>query len=148
MPKSQVQKKKALNKNQSDLENPSLIERQPPHTQVGLGVEIHQHHQPALGIPVDQLEKLHAFKPDAVDWVIKQAEKEGDFRRSEIKRINTFTYKHKTIGQLFGLCIGLGAIVAGVYLGGWAGALTITASIGSLTAIFVLDSKAKKTRED
>jgi len=43
-------------------------------------------------IPVAQLEKLHQFKPDAVDWVISQTQIEAEHRRKESKRINSFVF--------------------------------------------------------
>jgi len=67
-------------------------------------------------IPVAQLEKLHLFKPDAVDWVIKQTQIEAEYRRSEGKRINTLVFIERLVGQIFALTIGLAGIGVGGYI--------------------------------
>jgi len=67
-------------------------------------------------IPVAQLEKLHSFKPDAVDWVIKQTQIEAEYRRAESKRVNTLVFIERLIGQIFALMIGLAGIGIGGYV--------------------------------
>ena len=65
-------------------------------------------------LAVDQLEKLHTFKPGAVDWVIKETEKEADYRRTESRCIRRFVFIERFAGQVFGLIIGLPALSLGL----------------------------------
>lgn len=70
-----------------------------------------QHHETDSPlIPVAQIERLHSFRPDRVDWVFNQTQVEADHRRSEDKRVNTFIFVEHLIGQIFALIIGLTAI--------------------------------------
>ena len=43
---------------------------------------VSQHETDSPIIPVAQLEQLHKFKPDAVDWVIHQTQIEANYRRT------------------------------------------------------------------
>ncbi|MGB9094830.1 MAG: hypothetical protein WCB93_12010, partial [Gallionella sp.] len=64
-------------------------------------------------VPVAQLERLHVFKPEAVDWVINQTQIEAEHRRKETSRINGYIFAEHLIGQIFALVIGICGIVAG-----------------------------------
>ena len=96
-------------------------------------------------IPVAQLERLHLFKPDAVDWVISQTQIEADHRRKETSRINVFIFIEHLIGQIFALIIGLVGIVCGswvAYKGEPAAGGTIASiAIGGLAAVFLTGRK-------
>jgi len=84
-------------------------------------------------IPVAQLEKLHHFKPDAVDWVIKQTQIEAEYRRAEGKRINTLVFIERLIGQIFALMIGL----AGIGIGGYVALKGEAAAGGTIASIAI-----------
>jgi uncharacterized membrane protein len=98
-------------------------------------------------IPVAHLERLNAFKPEAVDWVIKQTQIEAEYRRKEGKRVNTFVFVERVVGQIFALLIGLSGIGVGGYValngqpgaGGTIAGLAIT----GLAAVF-LTGRSKK----
>lgn len=96
-------------------------------------------------VPVAQLERLHVFKPDAVDWVISQTQIEAEHRRKETSRINGFIFLEHLIGQIFALIIGIGGIGAGswVAIGGqpWAGGTIATAAITGLAVVFLTGRK-------
>ena len=81
----------------------------------GKGSEItHQQHETDSPIiPVPQLERLHTFKPDAVDWMLKQTEIEATYRRNEEHRVNSFIFIERLVGQIFALIIGLTGIGGG-----------------------------------
>lgn len=100
---------------------------------------VQQHETDAPIIPVAQLEQLHNFRPDMVDWVITQTQIEAEHRRAQDKRINTFIFVGKTIGQIFGLILGLAGIAAGAYtaMSGHplAGSAIALVSIGTLGAV-------------
>lgn len=98
-------------------------------------------------IPIVQLEQLHSFKPDAVDWVIQQTQIEAEHRRKEGKRINTFVFIEKLIGQIFALLIGMAGIVGGSYVAiqnqPWAGGTIASLAITGLAAV-LLTGRSKK----
>jgi uncharacterized membrane protein len=100
-------------------------------------------------IPVAHLERLNAFKPEAVDWVIKQTQVEAEYRRKEGKRVNTFVFIERILGQLFALLIGLSGIGAGGYvaLNGQpaAGGTIASLAIAGLAVVF-LTGRGKKNQ--
>ncbi|MBZ0093677.1 MAG: hypothetical protein K8F27_15840 [Sulfuricellaceae bacterium] len=108
---------------------------------------VQQHETDAPIIPVQQLEQLHKFKPDAVDWVILQTQIEADHRRAEDKRINTFIFVERFLGQIFALLIGLAGITGGAYVAiqgqPWAGGTIASLAITGLAAVF-LTGRGKK----
>lgn len=110
-------------------------------TTPGMDLTVQQHETDSPIIPVAQLEHLQKIKPEAVDWVIQQTETEGDHRRSETKRVNTFVFIERLLGQIFGLVIGLSGVVGGSYVAvvgePVAGTAIATVSIGSLAVVFV-----------
>ena len=96
-------------------------------------------------VPVAQLERLHVFKPDAVDWVISQTQIEAEHRRKETSRINGFIFTEHLIGQIFALIIGTGGIAAGSWVAvsgqPWAGGTIATAAITGLAVVFLTGRK-------
>jgi len=99
-------------------------------------------------IPIDQLEKLSRFKPDAVDWVLSQTQIEGEFRRDETKRVNTLTFIERVLGQVFALVIGAGGVLAGSYVAvngqPTAGMSIAGAAIGSLAVAFLIGRNKRR----
>lgn len=96
-------------------------------------------------IPVAQLERLHVFKPEAVDWVISQTQIEAEHRRKETSRINGFIFTEHLIGQVFALVIGVVGIIGGswVAVSGQpvAGGIIATAAITGLAVVFLTGKK-------
>lgn len=90
---------------------------------------------------VDQLEQLHQFRPDLVDWVIKQVEEESDFRRAHVAKVTEHVHKDHLTGQIFGLLIGLSGVVGGslvaIYSSPTAGGTIATVAIGTLAVAFL-----------
>lgn len=76
-------------------------------------VEHHETDSPI--IPVAQLERLNAFKPEAVDFVIRQTEAEALFRRGETKRVNTLIFIERMCGQFGAILVAGGAIAGAIY---------------------------------
>lgn len=105
-----------------------------------LTIQEHETDSPIL--PVAQLERLHSFRPDAVDLVLTQTKIEAEHRRSETKRVNTFIFVERIAGQLFGLLIGLSGMLGGVYTavnGQPAAGISIAGvTVGTLAVAFVL----------
>lgn len=75
-----------------------------------------QHETDAPILPMAQLEQLKALHPERVDWVFQESSKEGDFRRSETKRVNTFVFAERLAGIVAGLIIGVVALGVSAYL--------------------------------
>ncbi len=73
-------------------------------------VTVSQHDTDAPILPIAQLERLNQIYPDAVPWVIDEASKEGQFRRKETGRVNTFIFVERILGVIAGLSIGLTAL--------------------------------------
>lgn len=99
-------------------------------------------------IPVAAMERLHGFKPEAVDWVIQQTQAEAEFRRNETKTINKFVFIEHLLGQIFALLIGLAGVVGGCYTAiqgqPWAGGLIATASLTGLAVVFLTGQNKPK----
>ena len=90
------------------------------HTQVkaqnhnGNSLQLTQHETDSPVLPVAQLEQLHAFRPDLVDWVRDQTENEAVARRERTVRIDTFILIERVAGLVAGTlisCVGIGAAV-------------------------------------
>ena len=114
-----------------------------------LTVQHHETDSPLL--PVAQLEHLHQFKPDAVDFVIEQTKIEADYRRAETQRLNTLVFVERVIGQVFALLIGLSGIFSGAYVAvngqPTAGATIASLSLTGLAVVF-LKGKMSKTPQN
>ncbi len=108
---------------------------------------VQQHETDSPIIPVAQLERLYSFKPEAVDWVITQTQVEAEYRRSEGKRVNTFIFIERLIGQVFALLIGMAGIGGGAYVAiqgePWAGGTIASLAITGLAVVFLTGRKKK-----
>ncbi|PTQ89139.1 hypothetical protein [Agitococcus lubricus] len=96
-------------------------------------------------IPINQLERLHNFRPDLVDWVIQQTQIEAEHRRHTVKIVNRSVFIERVFGQFCALSLGLAAIIGGVYaaINGaeTAGGIIATAGVGGLAAVFLTGKK-------
>lgn len=92
-------------------------------------------------LPVPQLEQLQKFKPEAVDWVIKQTQIEAEFRRSETTKINNYTFIERIVGQLCAFFIGIAGVCGGSYVAingePEAGGIIATAALTGLAVVFL-----------
>lgn len=100
-------------------------------------------------LPVVQLERLHTFRPDLVDWVKDQTQKEAEHRRRENAAINKFVFVERIFGQFAAFLLGLSGIIGGGYiiLSGHpvAGASVAGATISGL-AIAFLTGRTQKNK--
>jgi hypothetical protein len=94
--------------------------------------------------------KLSGFIIFAPTWSIgyfSQTQVEAEYRRSESKRVNTFVFIERVLGQIFALLIGLGGIIGGVYAAAngqpWAGGTIASLAITGLTAVFLTGRRGK-----
>ncbi|MCL2791096.1 MAG: hypothetical protein FWD79_10690 [Desulfobulbus sp.] len=92
-------------------------------------------------LPVAQLEDLHKFRPDLVDWLVGQTQKEAEYRRREQCRINTFIFVERILGQVLAFLLGVIGIAGGGYIAlhgqPWAGGMIATAAITGLAVAFL-----------
>lgn len=98
-------------------------------------------------LPVAQLEHLHQFRPDLVDFVISQTEKEAEHRRIQDGRVNIFIFIERVLGQFFAILVALLGVGGGIYAGingqPILGGTIATVTIGTLAVAF-LRRDAKK----
>lgn len=100
-----------------------------------LTVSRHSTDSPIL--PTAQIERLHAIRPDKVDWVFEQTQAEAEHRRRQDSRINIFVLIERLTGQLFGLIVALAGLGAAAYMathgaptaGGVVGGVTLVAMV-------------------
>ena len=72
--------------------------------------------------------------PEKVDWVFDEAKKEGEFRRSETRRVNTLVAIERLGSMLSGLIIGCVALGVSAYVA-MRGHDTVAGIIGGTTVV-------------
>ncbi|MGI9347123.1 MAG: hypothetical protein ACR2PV_03970 [Gammaproteobacteria bacterium] len=96
-------------------------------------------------IPVENIERLHGFRPDLVDWLINQTQTEASHRRRRETRIDFFIFTHNILGQIFAFIIGLAGVMSGAYIvvHGHAliGSIIAGITIVGLVAVFLTGKK-------
>lgn len=99
-------------------------------------------------LPVSQLEQLHTFRPDLVNWWVEETQKEAESRRHESSRISTFIFVERLVGQILAFLLGVTGIAGGGYIAlngqPWAGGTIATAAITGLAVAF-LRGKSKNS---
>lgn len=111
-------------------------------------VTIHSQDTDSPVLPVAQLERLHEFRPDLVDFVINQTSMEASHRRVREKRVDIFILIERVLGQLLALLLAALGIGGGIYAGlKGLEALSIaiiTFTIGTLAVAFVTRNLTNK----
>lgn len=111
------------------------------------GNEIHLSHSQTDSpiLDINSLERLHQFRPDIVDFVIKQTEKEAENRRSRETKIDWFTFIERMGALLLAAGIATGGIFGSIYAAmngyeklSW---IIATTCIGSLAIAFLKRNK-------
>jgi len=114
-----------------------------------LSVSEHETDSPLL--PAAQLERLHSFRPDLVDWVVKRTETESNWRRDERHRVNTFIFVERLFGQFCSVLIGIGAIAGAIYAGTHGaqvvGGAIATVGLGTLAVVFITGRKKSNSSD-
>ncbi|MDR1646594.1 MAG: hypothetical protein LBR88_00930 [Zoogloeaceae bacterium] len=99
-------------------------------------------------LPVAQLEHLHSFRPDIVDWIVQQTQAEAENRRHSLNRINFFIFAQRVLGQILAFLLGLSGILGGGYITlqgqPWAGVAIATAVITGLAVTFLTGRENKQ----
>jgi len=108
---------------------------------------VSQHETDAPILPMAQLVQLKEHFPERVNWVFDESSKEGDFRRAETKRVNTFVFAERFGGMLAGLAIGLAALYASFMLAmaghDWVAGIIGGTTVVGLVSAFVIGAKRK-----
>ena len=111
-------------------------------------VVLQQSESDSPALPVAQLEKLHNFRPDIVDWVKDQTQIEAEHRRSQNSRINRYVFIERIVGQVFAFLIGIVGVLGGGYVAmhnqPGAGATISTAALTGLAVVFVTGRNKNK----
>lgn len=106
---------------------------------------IQQHEIDSPILPIEQLKQLHEFRPDLVDWVINQTQKEAEHRRSIDVETNSYVFREITLGQILGAIIGIVGTLAGSYVAlqgqPAAGIAIASVSMGTLAIAFIARKK-------
>lgn len=96
----------------------------------------------------DTLEKYNAIIPNGADRIMRMAEKQQDHRIELEKTSITEHLLQSKRGQVFGLIIGMAAIIAGsscILMGHeWPGAVIGTGGITGLVSVFVYGKQQQK----
>jgi hypothetical protein len=102
---------------------------------------VQDNHSDAPLLPIAGIERLHAVRPDKVDWVFDQTQIEAETRRKEQHRVNTFVFIERMAGIVAAASVGICGIVGGIYAGlqghDWLGGILATATIGTLAVAFL-----------
>lgn len=110
-----------------------------------LAITTHDTDSPLL--PVAQLEKLHQFRPDLVDFVVEQTKAEAEFRRRTSDRINAYIFLERFFGTFCALAVGICGIVGGGYVGLHGepvlGGTIASVALGTLAVAFISKNQAK-----
>jgi len=90
-------------------------------------------------VPIAQLEQLHQFRPDRVDWIFEQTELEAKSRRAEDQRINTFVFVERLFGTVCAFILGCGGLLGSIWLA-HDGHEFAAASIGGVTLVSLVSA--------
>ncbi len=100
-------------------------------------------------LPVAQLQHLHEFRPDLVDFVITQTKAEAEHRRSQDLQVNWFIFIERILGQLAAIAVAALGVGGGLYAGlngqPWLGGTIASVTIGTLAVAFLRRNQTKPT---
>lgn len=104
-----------------------------------LALSAHESDSPIL--PITQLEQLHQFRPDLVDFVVEQTRREADHRRSRELTVNRYVFIERLSGMACAVLVCIIGVVGGGYVGlqgqPWLGGTIATAALGTLAVAFL-----------
>lgn len=103
---------------------------------------VSHHETDAPLLPMAQIERLREILPEKVDWVFEQAKAEGDFRRSETRRVNLFKFVDRMAGIVSGFLIGIIGLGVAAYLSmhghDWVAGVIGGSTVLGLVSVFVI----------
>lgn len=87
-------------------------------------------------LPVAQLQRLHDYRPDLVDWVVKETKVQADHRRSQERRINSFIFIESITAQILTFLTAIAsaslAVFAMIKGQPWVGGLILSVTAAAL----------------
>lgn len=96
-------------------------------------------------LPIEHMERIYQFRPDIIDWILKETETEATHRRQRNKSLDCKVFIERILGQVFGFLIGIVGITAGaiVAIKGFskAGCVIASVAIGTLAVSFLKKDK-------
>lgn len=103
-------------------------------------MQVTHHESDSPILPVQQLEKLSEFRPDLIDWVVDQTQREAEFRRETTARRDTFIFIERIGGLIAAAVLSIAFLGASLYLGmngqPWlAGVIGGTTLVGIVTVL-------------
>jgi hypothetical protein len=112
-------------------------------------VTVHSQDTDAPILPVAQLQTLHQFRPDLVDFVVEQTKIESTHRREQEAKINSYIFWERMAGHLTAIVLAILGVGGAAYLGlngqPWLGGVIATSTIGTL-AVSVYRRQAKSDK--
>lgn len=106
---------------------------------------ITQHETDSPLIPVAQIERLHSFAPERVQWVFDQTEREAEHRRRRVERVDTMVFVERLLGQVAAVVLCSGALYIAYLLGSsgkeWAAAAIGTTAVVGLASAFLVNRR-------
>ena len=107
----------------------------------GAEFALHSTQTDAPIIPIASIERLHAIRPDRVDWVFDQTQAESEARRKRESRLDRLIFIERFLGMLAALVIGVCGIAGGIYAAvnghDWVGGIVASVTIGTLAVNFL-----------
>ena len=111
----------------------------------GAELVVSDNHSDSPLLPFAGLERLHAFRPDRVDWVFEQTQIEAETRRAERRRTNVFIFVERLLGLLASLLVGVLGVGGGIYAAlqghDWLGGVVAVTTIGTLAVAFLREGR-------
>ena len=115
-----------------------------------LDLTAHETDSPIL--PVAQLEKLHQFRPDLVDWVITNTQNEGEERRKRQRRVDRYILIERMGGLVFGGGIAIFGIAAAAYVAiqghDWVAGILGGGTLVSIVYVLVTGKKPERQESE
>ena len=93
---------------------------------------------------VDELEKLHRFRPDLVDKVIELTNQEADHRRERTEKIDVYIHRQAMVSNVGAILVALAAFGGATWLGLTGHEWPAVAMVGSTLGVVVYAIKKSK----
>ncbi len=107
---------------------------------------VHDHQTDSPLLPIAQIERLHAIRPDRVDWVFEQTEMESSARRTQANKINTLIFIERVLGMVFAFILGAGGLAGAIWLASQ-GYETAAIGIGGATLVSLVSTFMYSSRQ-
>lgn len=119
-------------------------------SEAGSEVVVHQQETDSPVLPVAQLEHLHTFRPDLVDFVVEETRNEAKHRRALESRGYWLMFTERIFGQVCAVVVAIIGMGGAIYLGmngqPLLGGTIATAMISGLAAAFIVSKRAQAQR--